>query len=68
MSAGWLFGSNNMVSECLHIHVDKCGPLFSCKETTPLRDGPNEDTLPMLDGIHVDISSDAVLSATFGLQ
>ncbi|KAJ8981210.1 hypothetical protein NQ317_014854 [Molorchus minor] len=50
----------------VHLHVDQRRPLSRRRETSDARDPPNKNSVPMLDGLHVDFRCHVVLSAAVG--
>jgi len=52
----------------VHVHVDGCGSLPRHPEAVALRDGADTNTVPVLDGVHLDLHVHAVLPASAGLQ
>lgn len=52
----------------LHLHVDERGSIPGRAEATALRDCADQDPMPVLDGLHLDISGHDVLSSPPGLQ
>lgn len=51
----------------LHLHVDQCGQVPGSSQAAPVRDSTDQDPLPMLDGLHLDIGGHDVLSTPPGV-
>lgn len=68
LSTSRLLGGDPVVSEHVHLHVDQRGPLPGDPQAAALRDRADQNALPMLDGVHLDLGGHALLSAAAGLQ
>jgi hypothetical protein len=66
--ASGLPGGDPVGGDRVHVHVDQRGPLPGRAQAAPLRDPPDEDAVPVLDGLHLDLGGDAVLPAAARLQ
>jgi len=52
-----------MVCKRVLVHVDERGPVPGRTEASAVRHGANEDAVPVLDGLHLDLLRHALLPA-----
>lgn len=68
LSNSGLRGGDALVRKRVYLHVDQRRPIPSSSQTAEVRNNPNKDAMSVLDGVHLDLRSHAVLSSFVGLQ